>query len=86
MEQAVHMEIPTETCTHDIKKMLIYSIISFVSWFFPDVSAVTPISVFSFCCCCFFYANVTVLMARVKYDRFLQVFADHVTIIWPVLF
>ena len=85
MEQAVHMEIPTETCTHDIKKMLIYSIISFVSWFFADVSAATPILVFSFCCC-FFYANVTVLMVRVKYDRFLQVFADHVTVIWPVLF
>ena len=28
------MEIPTETCTHDLKKMLIYRIISFVSGFF----------------------------------------------------
>ena len=26
-EQAVNMEIPTETCTHDLKKMFIYSII-----------------------------------------------------------
>ena len=29
-EQAADMEIPTDTCTHDIIKMLIYSIISFV--------------------------------------------------------
>ena len=37
---------------------------------------------------CFFLcnANVTVLMVRVKYGRFLQVVAEHVTIIWPVLF
>ena len=26
-EQAVNMEIPKETCTHDLKKMFIYSII-----------------------------------------------------------
>ena len=26
-EQAVNMEIPKETCTHDFKKMFIYSII-----------------------------------------------------------
>ena len=26
-EQAADMEIPTDTCTHDIIKMLIYSII-----------------------------------------------------------
>lgn len=26
-EQAVNMEIPTEICTHDLKKMFIYSII-----------------------------------------------------------
>ena len=46
--QAVDMEIPTETCTYDTQKMLIYSITSFVSGFFlSDVSAATPISVFS---------------------------------------
>ena len=33
-EQAADMEIPTDTCTHDIIKMLIYSIISFVSYHF----------------------------------------------------
>ena len=33
-----------------------------------------------------FYAKVTVLMERMKYNRFLQVVAEHVTIIWPVLF
>ena len=26
-KQTVNMEIPTETCTHDLKKMFIYSII-----------------------------------------------------------
>ena len=41
------MEISTETCTHKIKEMSIHSIISFVSEFFSDVSAATPISVFS---------------------------------------
>ena len=47
-EQAVDMEIPTETCSQDLKKNVNYSIISFVSgFFFPDVSAATPISVFS---------------------------------------
>ena len=46
-EQAVDMEIPTETCTHNLKEMLIYSIISFVSGFFSDVSAATLISVLS---------------------------------------
>ena len=45
-QQAADMEIPTETCTHDIKKIFIYSIISFVSGFFLDVSAAKPISVF----------------------------------------
>ena len=40
------MEIPTEKFTLD-KKKLIYSIISFVKGFFSDVSAATPISVFS---------------------------------------
>ena len=43
----------------------------------------------AFCCnrfaLLFFYANVTVLMVRMKDDRFLQVVAEHVTIIWPVL-
>lgn len=34
----------------------------------------------------FFYANVTVLMVRMKDDRFQEVVAEHVTIIWPVLF
>ena len=34
----------------------------------------------------FFYANVTVLMVRMKDDRFLQVVTEHVTIIWLVLF
>ena len=33
-EQAVDMEISTETCTHKIKEMSIHSIISFVSEFF----------------------------------------------------
>ena len=47
-EQTVEMEIPTETCTYDIQKMVIYIITSFVSGFFLwDVSAATPISVFS---------------------------------------
>ena len=46
-KQAADIEIPTETCTHDIKKIFIYSIISFVSGFFLDVSAARLISVFS---------------------------------------
>ena len=46
-KQAADIEIPTETGTHDIKKMFIYSIISFVSGFFLDVSAARLISVFS---------------------------------------
>ena len=33
-DKAVDMEIPTETCSHDLKKNLIHSIISFVSGFF----------------------------------------------------
>ena len=84
------MEISTETCTRDLKKLLTYCIISFVSGFFPDVSAATPILMFSLWSCRFvlliFYAKVTVLMERMKYNRFLQVVAEHVTIIWPVLF
>ena len=39
-------ENSTETCTHEITKMFIYSIISFVSGFFLDVSAARLISVF----------------------------------------
>ena len=47
-KQAADIEIPTDTCTHDRIKMLIYSIISFVSGIsFLDVSAARPISVFS---------------------------------------
>ena len=34
----------------------------------------------------FFYAKVTVLMVKMKYDRFLQVVAEQETIIWSVLF
>ena len=34
----------------------------------------------------FCYANVTVLIVRMNYDRFLQIVAEHVTKIWPVLF
>ena len=46
-EQTVEMEIPTETYTYDIQKMLIYIITSFVSGVFLwDVSAVTPIQSF----------------------------------------
>ena len=33
----------------------------------------------------FFYAKVTVLTVKMKYDRFLQVVAEQETIIWPVL-
>ena len=81
------MEIPTEKFTLD-KKKLIYCIISFVKGFFSDVSAATPISVFSLdrFMLLFFNANVTVLMVRMNYDQSLQVVVEHVTIIWPVLF
>ena len=76
-EQAVDTEIPTETCTHDIKKG------NLQHYFFLRQFG-------SFRCnrfvLLFFYANVTVLMVRMKDDHFLQVVAEHVTIIWPVLF
>ena len=72
------MEMPTETCTPDIKKN-----INLRHYFFLRQFG-------SFRCnrfvLLFFYANVTVLMVRTKDDRFLQVVAEHVTIIWPVLF
>ena len=35
-EQTVEMEIPTETCTYDTQKMLIYIITSFVGGFFME--------------------------------------------------
>ena len=44
-QQAADMEIPTETCTHDIKKFIAL-FLSFQG-FFLDVSAAKPISVFS---------------------------------------
>ena len=83
------MEIPTETCTHDLKKMLIYSIISFVSGF--SSKTFRRLHQFRFFrygrfVLFFCYANVTVLIVRMKNDRFLQIVAEHVTIIWPVLF
>ena len=89
-EQAVHMEISTETCTRDLKKIVNLLHYFFRFRVFTDVSAATPILMFSLWSCRFvlliFYAKVTVLMERMKYDRFLQVVAEHVTIIWPVLF
>ena len=58
-----------------------------------NVSAATLISVFSLWSfrygrfvSLFFYANATVLIIKMIYDRFLQVVTEHVTIIWPVLF
>ena len=89
-EQAVNMEISTETCTRDLKKIVNLLHYFFRFRVFTDVSAATPILMFSLWSCRFvlliFYAKVTVLMERMKYDRFLQVVAEHVTIIWPVLF
>ena len=68
------------------KKMLIYSIISFVSGFLgrfgSDVNFGFIIMVVSL----FFYANVTVLMVKMKHDRFLLVVTERVTIILPVSF
>ena len=87
-DKAVDMEIPTEKCSHDLKKNLIHSIISFVSGFFPDVSAATPISVFSLCS----FRFVVFLCKRDCYDgkneiwSVLQVVVENMTIIWPVLF
>ena len=75
------MEIPTETCTHDLKKknvdlQLYYSqqLRQFRSFRYGGLVLL------------FFYANVTVLMVKIKYDRFLQVVAKHETIIWQMLF
>ena len=89
-EQAVNMEISTETCIRDLKKIVNLLHYFFRFRVFTDVSAATPILMFSLWSCRFvlliFYAKVTVLMERMKYDRFLQVVAEHVTIIWPVLF
>ena len=53
-EQAVDVVIPTETCTHDPKKMLIYGTISFVSGFFLSFGSYANFELFamvvSFCC------------------------------------
>ena len=46
-EQAVDMEIPTETFTHDIKKILFTALFLSLQGFFSNVSAATPISGFS---------------------------------------
>ena len=77
-QQAVDMEIPAETCTNDTKKNVSLQHCFFLRQFG------------SFRCnrlvLLFFYANVTVLMVRMKDDRFLQVVTEHVTIIWLVLF
>ena len=77
-QQAVDTEIPTETCTPDIKKNG-----NLQHYFFLRQFG-------SFRCnrfvLLFLYANVTVLMVRMKDDRFQDVVAEHVTIIWPVLF
>ena len=77
-EQAVDMEIPKETCTHDIKKN-----VNLRHYFFLRQFGAFRCNRFALL---FFYANVTVLMVRMKDDRFLEVVAEHVTIIWPVLF
>ena len=46
-EQAVDMEIPTETCTHDLKKNVNLQHYFFRFRVFSDVSAATLISVLS---------------------------------------
>ena len=66
-----------------LKKKLTYSIISFVSGFFSRTfQQLRQFRSFRYgrLVLSFFYANVTILMASVKYDRFLQVIAEHVTI------
>ena len=81
------MEIPTETCTQDIKKNVNYSIISFVSgFFFRTFRQLRQFRSFRYgrFVLLFFYAKMTVLMVKMKYDRFLQVVAEQETIIWPV--
>ena len=83
------MEIPTETCTQDIKKMLITALfLSFQVFFFRTFRQLRRFRSFRYgrFVLLFFYAKVTVLMVKMKYDRFLQVVAEQETIIWPVLF
>ena len=46
-EQAVDMEIPKETFTHDIKKSYLQHYFFLFRVFFSNVSAATPISGFS---------------------------------------
>ena len=68
--------------------MLIYSIISFVSgFFFSDVSAVTLVSVFLLWSFGFvvFLCKRDCFDGKMKYDRFLQVLVEHVTITSPAL-
>ena len=47
-EQAVDMGIPAETCTHELKKVLIYSIISFVSGFFRTFRQLRQFQLFGY--------------------------------------
>ena len=71
------------------KKNVNYSIISFVSgFFFRTFRQLRQFRSFRYgrFVLLFFYAKVTVLMVKMKYDRFLQVVAEQETIIWPVLF
>ena len=60
-EQAVDVEIPTETCTHDLKKMLIYGTISFVSGVFFTFRQLRQFRTFrnGRFVLLFFYVNVT---------------------------
>ena len=79
-EQAVDMEIPTETCTQDIKKS-----VSLLHRTFRQLRLFRSFRYGRFVSL-FFYANATFLIIKMIYDRFLQVVTEHVTIIWPVLF
>ena len=69
-EQAADIEIPTDTCTHDRIKMLIYSIFSLVSgilfWTFRQLGQFRSFRYARFVLM-FFYANVSVLMVTMKY-------------------
>ena len=70
-KQAADIEIPTDTCTHDRIKMLIYCIISFVSgffflWTFWQLGQFRSFRYARFVLM-FFYANVSVLMVTMKY-------------------
>ena len=58
-------------------------VVSFVSLFFFGLFG--SLANFGRSVLFFFWENMTVLMVRMKYDRFLQVVAEHVTIIWRVL-